>query len=226
MTANLASGPLNLVNELVFIRLYITSTEGQILRHARGTLHGQIYRPSDYTESMLYEYRCWLLENNPRELALKEVPGLYPIPSLSVKLAEYLTITYRATRWGELDRESWSKLIAKCAGGLSLVDESLTLTLEEASLVNKYDVWSGSLSDDRAVDTAWSDMVPDAVGIDMRRSLVKGIVKYDGFGEVERSAMVVALRSVTGHSLTECKSALIYNGWDMRKAETYLRSGK
>ena len=225
MTANLASGPLNMVNELVFIRLYIQSTDGQILRYARGTQYGEIYRPSDDLESMLYEYRCWLLENNPRELALKEVPGLYPIPSLSWKLVDYLTMCYKATRFEGAGRESWAKLIAKCAGGLSLVDETLALTLDEASLVNKYDVWSGSLEMDIPVDTTWSefDMVEKVHGPDER--YVGKVVMLE-FETVEKRAVVAALKSMTGFGMMECKHALEINMWDISLADKWLRRGR
>lgn len=225
MTANLASGPLNMVNELVFVRLYMRSTEGQILRYARGTQYGEIYRPSDDLESMLYEYRCWLLENNPRELALKEVPGLYPIPSLSWKLVDYLDMCYRATRWGGAGRESWAKLIAKCAGGLSLVDETLALTQDEACLVNKYDVWSGSLEMDIPIDAAWSefDMSERVYGPDER--YVGKIVMLE-FETVEKRAVVAALKSMTGFGMMECKHALEINKWDITLADKWLRRGR
>ena len=225
MTANLASGPLNMVNELVFVRLYMQSTEGQILRYARGTQYGEIYRPSDDLESMLYEYRCWLLETNPRELALKEVPGLYPIPSLSWKLVDYLDMCYRATRWGGAGRESWAKLIAKCAGGLSLVDETLALTQDEASLVNKYDMWSGSIEVDIEVDKVWSDYGLDTTvnGPDAR---YVGKVVMMEFETVEKRAVVAALKSMTGFGTMECKHALEINMWDITLADKWLRRGR
>lgn len=225
MTANLASGPLNMVNELVFVRLYMRSTDGQTLTYARGIKYGEIYRPSDDLESMLYEHRCWLLETNPRELALKEVPGLYPIPSLSWKLVDYLTMCYRATRWGGAGRESWAKLVAKCAGGLSLVDETLALTQDEASLVNKYDMWSGSIEVDVEVDKAWSDYGLDTTvnGPDAR---YVGKVVMMEFETVEKRAVVAALKSMTGFGMLECRHALEINGWDITLADNWLRRGR
>lgn len=225
MTANLASGPLNMVNELVFVRLYTKSTDGQTLTYARGIKYGEIYRPSDDLESMLYEYRCWLLETNPRELALKEVPGLYPIPSLSWKLVDYLTMTYRATRWGGAGRESWAKLVAKCAGGLSLVDGTLALTQDEASLVNKYDMWSGSIEVDVEVDKVWSDYGLDTQvhGPDVR---YVGKVVMMEFETVEKRAVVAALKSMTGFGMLECRHALEINGWDITLADKWLRRGR
>lgn len=225
MTANLASGPLNMVNELVFVRLYMKSTDGQTLTYARGIKYGEIYRPSDDLESMLYEYRCWLLETSPRELALKEVPGLYPIPSLSWKLVDYLTMTYRATRWGGAGRESWAKLIAKCAGGLSLVDETLALTQDEASLVNKYDMWSGSIEVDVEIDKVWSDYGLDTTvnGPDVR---YVGKVVMMEFETVEKRAVVAALKSMTGFGMLECKHALEINMWDITLADKWLRRGR
>lgn len=225
MTANLASGPLNIVNELVFVRLYMRSTDGQTLTYARGIKYGEIYRPSDDLESMLYEYRCWLLETNPRELALKEVPGLYPIPSLSWKLVDYLTMCYRATRWGGAGRESWAKLIAKCAGGLSLVDETLALTQDEASLVNKYDMWSGSIEVDVEIDKVWSDYGLDTTvnGPDAR---YVGKVVMMEFETVDKIAVVAALRSMSGFGTLECRHALEINGWDITLAGNWLRRGR
>lgn len=225
MTANLASGPLNIVNELVFVRLYMRSTDGQTLTYARGIKYGEIYRPSDDLESMLYEYRCWLLETNPRELALKEVPGLYPIPSLSWKLVDYLTMCYRATRWGGAGRESWAKLLAKCAGGLSLVDETLALTQDEASLVNKYDMWSGSIEVDVEIDKVWSDYGLDTTvnGPDAR---YVGKVVMMEFETVDKIAVVAALKSMSGFGTLECRHALEINGWDITLADNWLRRGR
>ena len=225
MTANLASGPLNMVNVLVFVRLYMRSTDGQILKYARGIKYGEIYRPSDDLESMLYEYRCWLLETNPRELALKEVPGLYPIPSLSWKLVDYLTMCYRATRWDGAGRESWAKLLAKCAGGLSLVDETLALTQDEASLVNKYDMWSGSIEVDVEVDKVLSDYGLDTTvhGPDAR---YVGKVVMMEFETVEKRAVVAALKSMTGFGMLECRHALEINMWDITLADKWLRRGR
>ena len=225
MTANLASGPLNMVNELVFVRLYMRSTDGQTLTYARGIKYGEIYRPSDDLESMLYEYRCWLLETNPRELALKEVPGLYPIPSLSWKLVDYLDMTYRATRWDGAGRESWAILVAKCAGGLSLVDETLALTQDEANIVNKYDMWSGSIEVDVEVDKVWSDYGLDTTvnGPDAR---YVGKVVMMEFETVEKRAVVAALKSMTGFGMLECRHALEINGWDITLADNWLRRGR
>ena len=224
MTANLASGPLNMINELVFVRLYMRSTDGQTLTYARGIKYGEIYRPSDDLESMLYGYRSWLLETNPRELALKEVPGLYPIPSLSWKLVDYLTMCYRATRWGGAGRESWAKLLAKCAGGLSLVDETLALTQDEASLVNKYDMWSGSIEVDVEIDKVWSDYGLDTTvnGPDAR--YVGKIVMME-FETVDKMAVVAALKSMSGFGTLECRHALEINGWDITLAANWLRRG-
>ena len=225
MTANLASGPLNMVNELVFVRLYIRSTDGQTLTYARGIKYGEIYRPSDDLESMLYDYRSRLLETNPRELALKEVPGLYPIPSLSWKLVDYFDMCYRATRWGGAGRESWAKLVAKCAGGLSLVDETLALTQDEASLVNKYDMWSGSIEVDVEIDKVWSDYGLDTTvnGPDAR---YVGKVVMMEFETVDKIAVVAALRSMSGFGTLECRHALEINGWDITLADNWLRRGR
>ena len=225
MTANLASGPLNMVNELVFVRLYMRSTDGQTLTYARGIKYGEIYRPSDDLESMLYEYRCWLLETNPRELALKEVPGLYPIPSLSWKLVDYLDMCYRATRWGGAGRESWAILVAKCAGGLSLVDETLALTQDEASLVNKYDMWSGSIEVDVEIDKVCSDYGLDTTvnGPDAR---YVGKVVMMEFETVDKIAVVAALKSMSGFGTLECRHALEINGWDITLADNWLMRGR
>lgn len=225
MTANLASGPLNIVNELVFVRLYMRSTDGQTLTYARGIKYGEIYRPSDDLESMLYEYRCWLLETNPRELALKEVPGLYPIPSLSWKLVDYLTMCYKATRFEGAGRESWAKLLAKCAGGLSLVDDTLALTQDEASLVNKYDMWSGSIEVDVEIDKVWSDYGLDTTvnGPDAR--YVGKIVMME-FETVDKIAVVAALKSMSGFGTLECRHALEINGWDITLADNWLMRGR
>lgn len=223
MTVNLASGPINMVNELVFIRLYIKSTNGQTLEYARGTQRGEIYRPSDDLESMLYEYRSWLLETNPRELALKEVPGLFPIPSLSWMLVDYLVMTYRATRWGEVSRESWAKLVAKCAGGLSLVDGDVTLTREEASWVNRFDIWSGSIEVDVCDNRVRVEFVIREETVTEPDERYIGRLGVKGLGDVDKRAYIVALRSISGYSLTECRHALEASGWDITVADNWLK---
>lgn len=223
MTANLASGPLNMVNELAFIRLYMTSKNAITLTYARGTMAGQIYRPSDDIESMLYEYKIWLYEYRSRETAQKEVPGLYPIPLLSPTLAEYLGEVYRYTRFGEVDRESWMRLISKCAGGLSLVDSTLSLTIGEASMVNKYDVWSGSLEVDQFDEVLRLD---DWSRSDTRVIVDDNRVQCDtplGIVWLDKAAMVETLRQLTGRSRADCQRALGFANWDMTDAQRVLR---
>lgn len=242
MTANLASGPLNLVNELVFVRLYMKSDNAITLKYARGTMNGETYRPSDDLESLMYEYRIWLYDNNPRELVLKEIPGLYPIPSLTAKLAEFLGIVYRYTRFGEVDRESWMKLMAKCAGGLSLVDSDLALTVEEARMVSKYDVWSGSIEavecswDEGLVLSAWPEVQHDKVR-EIKRTVNKPleIEEIPEWGDktivdtplgpqsVSKSAMCIALQTITHKDGITCRHTLEECGWDLTLAISMVK---
>ena len=116
-------------------------------------------------------------------------------------------------------------LMAKCAGGLSLVDETLALTQDEASLVNKYDMWSGSIEVDIEVDKVWSDYSLDTTvnGPDAR---YVGKVVMMEFETVEKRAVVAALKSMTGFGMLECRHALEINGWDITLADNWLRRGR
>lgn len=148
MNINLSTGALNLVNEIVYIRLYCKCDDGVMLkRRFEGNKVG-IFRPSDDTESFLYSYRAWLCENTSREKALEETGSLYPIATIGDSLADYLKLWHNTARNVMVDRESWMRLVAKVAGGLSLVDGRLALSQKEASWVNKWDTWSGSLAYD------------------------------------------------------------------------------
>ena len=221
MTTNLASGPVNLVSEIVFIRLYLTSKNAVTLSHARGEYRGEVYRPADDVESTLYVYKSWLMDKYPRELMLKEIPGLYPIPTLGPIFIEFLTWNYRATRWGEVDRESWAKLVAKAAGGLSLVDSKIVLSEEEVAWVNKYDVWSGSverLEDDVPVRSA----LCEGTTCDGRSVEEVGQVKTLG-GVVDKRGLTMALRLTSGFSLIECRCALEICDWSVSDADKWLR---
>ena len=100
MTANLASGPLNLVKEMVFVRLYMTSKDATTLKYARGPMTGQTYRPSDDLESALYAYRVWMYENKPDGIGT-EVSTLYPIAGIYKSFAEFLYKEYSYTRYGK-----------------------------------------------------------------------------------------------------------------------------
>lgn len=229
MTANLASGPLNLVKEMVFVRLYMTSKDATTLKYARGPMTGQTYRPSDDLESVLYAYRAWMYENKPDGIGT-EVSTLYPIAGLYKSFAEFLYKEYSHTRYGKVDRESWMRLMAKCAGGLSLVDSRLELTSVEAGLVNKYDVWSGSITVD---DWEAPVYVPETLSMvhggtvrvvrDLRDRRVTGFWEppRDVCSE-EQADKLAAMRKLTGRSHVDCRKALIDSNWDFAAARELL----
>lgn len=231
MTANLASGPLNLVKEMVFVRLYMTSKDATTLKYARGPMTGQIYRPSDDLESALYAYRVWMYENKPDGIGT-EVSTLYPIAGLYESFAEFLYEDYSYTRYGKVDRESWMALMAKCAGGLSLVDNKLELTPEEAGLVSKYDVWSGSITVD---DWEAPVYVPETLSmvqggmVKVVRDLRDPMELVRGFWEPprdvcseEQADKLAAMRKLTGRSMVDCRKALIDSNWDFVAARELL----
>lgn len=227
MTANLASGPLNLVKEMVFVRLYMTSKDATTLKYARGPMTGQTYRPSDDMESALYAYRAWMYENKPDGIGA-EVSTLYPIAGLYKSFAEFLYEEYCNTRYGKVDRESWMALMAKCAGGLSLVDSKLDLTHEEAGLVNKYDVWAGSISVDYWEAPVYAPGAVDGVTVKVVRDL-RDKRHVTGFWEPSRDVCsedqadkLAAMRKLTGRSHVDCRKALIDNNWDFVAARELL----
>lgn len=230
MTANLASGPLNLVKEMVFVRLYMKSNDATTLKYARGPMTGQTYRPSDDLESALYAYRAWMYENKPDGIGT-EVSTLYPIAGLYKSFAEFLYKEYSYTRYGKVDRESWMILMAKCAGGLSLVDSRLDLTPMEVLLVNKYDVWAGSLS---VEDWEAPVYVPETLSM-VHGGTVKVVRdlrdkrELTGFWEPprdvcseEQADKLAAMRKLTGRSMVDCRKALIDSDWDFVAARELL----
>lgn len=230
MTANLASGPLNLVNEMVFVRLYTTSKDATTLKYARGTMTGQIYRPSDDLESALYAYRAWMYENKPDAIGT-EVSPLYPIAGLYESFAEFMCSNYSYTRYGKVDRESWMRLMAKCAGGLSLVDSKLALSQTEASLVNKYDVWSGSVSVDdweapvqvlETLSMVHGGTVTVVRDLRDRRELTVFWEPPRDVSCEEQAEMLAAMRKLTGRSMVDCRKALINSDWDFIAARELL----
>lgn len=231
MTANLASGPLNLVNEMVFVRLYTTSKDATTLKYARGTMAGQIYRPSDDLESALYAYRAWMYENKPDAIGA-EVSTLYPIAGIYESFAEFMCSNYSYTRYGKVDRESWMRLIAKCAGGLSLVDSKLELSPTEASLVNKYDVWSGSVSvDDWEAPVQVLETLSMVHGgtVTVVRDLRDPMERMRGFWEPprdvsceEQAFLVSQLKILTQRSHVDCRKALMRSNWNIAIARELL----
>ena len=229
MTVNLASGPLNLVKEMVFVRLYMKSIDATTLQYARGTMTGQIYRPSDNLESVLYAYRAWMYENKPDGIGT-EVSTLYPIAGLYESLAEFLCKDYSYTRYGKVDRESWMTLMAKAAGGLSLVDGNLALSPTEAALVQRYDVWSGSVMLDE-----WEVPVQVRETLSMVHGGTVTVVRdlrdrhVTGFWEPPRDVSceqeadkLAAMRKLTGRSHVDCRKALIDSDWDFNAARELL----
>lgn len=229
MTVNLASGPLNLVKEMVFVRLYMKSIDATTLQYARGPMTGQIYRPSDYLESVLYAYRAWMYENKPDGIGT-EVSTLYPIAGLYESFAEFLCKDYSYTRFGMVDRESWMVLMAKAAGGLSLVDSKLALSPTEAALVQIYDVWSGSITVDE-----WEVpvQVPETLSMvhggtvtvirDLRDREVRGFWEPPRDVSCEEQAdKLAAMRKLTGRSMVDCRKALIDSDWDFVAARELL----
>lgn len=225
MTANLASGPLNLVKEMVFVRLYMTSKDATTLKYARGPMTGQTYRPSDDLESALYAYRVWMYENKPDGIGT-EVSTLYPIAGIYESFAEFLYKEYSYTRYGKVDRESWMALMAKCAGGLSLVDKRLALSPVEASLVNKYDMWSGSILVDDWEAPVYVPGAVDSVTVNVVRDLREHVT---GFWEPPRDVSceeeadkLAAMRKLTGRSMVDCRKALIDSNWDFVAARELL----
>ena len=227
MTANLASGPLNLVKEMAFVRLYMTSKDATTLKYARGPMTGQTYRPSDDLESALYAYRVWMYENKPDGIGT-EVSTLYPIAGLYESFAEFLYKEYSYTRYGKVDRESWMTLMAKCAGGLSLVDRKLALSQTEASLVNKYDMWSGSILVDNWEAPVYAPGAVDSVTVKVVRDL-RDKRHVTGFWEPprdvcseEQADKLAAMRKLTGRSMVDCRKALIDSNWDFVAARELL----
>ena len=229
MTANLASGPLNLVKEMVFVRLYMTSKDATTLKYARGPMTGQTYRPSDDLESALYAYRVWMYENKPDGIGT-EVSTLYPIAGLYKSFAEFLYEEYSYTRYGKVDRESWMALMAKAAGGLSLVDKRLALSPTETALVQRYDVWSGSISVDNweapiKVRETLSMVHGGTVTVirDLRDREVRGFWESPRDVSCEEQAdKLAALRKLTGRSHVDCRKALIDSDWDFVAARELL----
>lgn len=227
MTVNLASGPLNLVKEMVFVRLYMKSADATTLKYARGTMTGQTYRPSDYLESVLYAYRAWMYENKPDGIGT-EVSTLYPIAGLYKSFAEFLCKDFSYTRFGKVDRESWMTLMAKAAGGLSLVDSKLALSPTEASLVQRYDVWSGSISVDNWDAPVYAPGAVDSVTVKVVRDL-RDKCHVTGFWEPprdvsceEQADKLAAMRRLTGRSMVDCRKALIDSDWDFVTARELL----
>ena len=225
MTANLASGPLNLVKEMVFVRLYMTSKDATTLKYARGPITGQIYRPSDDLESALYAYRVWMYENKPDAIGTK-VSTLYPIAGLYKSFAEFLYKEYSYTRYGKVDRESWMVLMAKCAGGLSLVDKTLALSPTEAALVQRYDRWSGSILVDNWEAPVYAPGAVDSVTVNVVRDLRDHVTGFlepprDVCSEQEADKLA-AMRKLTGRSHVDCRKALIDSDWDFMVARELL----
>lgn len=225
MTANLASGPLNLVKEMVFVRLYMTSKDATTLKYARGPMTGQIYRPSDDLESALYAYRVWMYENKPDAIGT-EVSTLYPIAGIYESFAEFLCKDYSYTRYGKVDKESWMRLMAKAAGGLSLVDKRLALSPTEAALVQRYDRWSGSILVDNWEAPVYAPGAVDGVSVTVVRDLRDHVT---GFWEPprdvcseEQADKLAAMRRLTGRSMVDCRKALIDSNWDFVAARELL----
>lgn len=229
MTVNLASGPLNLVKEMVFVRLYMKSIDATTLKYARGTMTGQIYRPSDNLESVLYAYRAWMYENKPDGIGT-EVSTLYPIAGLYESFAEFLCKDYSYTRFEKVDRESWMALMAKAAGGLSLVDGNLALSPTEAALVQRYDVWSGAITVDEwevpvQVRETLSMVHGGTVTVirDLRDREVRGFWEPPrDVSSEEQADKLAAMRKLTGRSHVDCRKALINSDWDFVAARELL----
>ena len=231
MTVNLASGPLNLVKEMVFVRLYMKSADATTLQYARGTMTGQTYRPSDYLESVLYAYRAWMYENKPDGIGT-EVSTLHPIAGLYESFAEFLCKDYSYTRFGKVDKESWMVLMAKAAGGLSLVDSKLALSPTEAALVQRYDVWSGSVTvDDWEVPVQVPETLSMVEGgtVIVTRDLRDPMEKMRGFWEPprdvsseEQAFLVSQLKMLTRRSHVDCRKALVNSDWDFIAARELL----
>ena len=220
MSTNLGTGPMNLVQEIVFIRLYTRVFRTGILETKVGGDGWQIYCPSDETQSFLYSYRSWLYETKPSEIARKEIPGLYPIPSLSNYLCEYLTKFYCNARWCDADRESWASLVAKVAGAHSLVDSRVTLTQSEASWVNKLDVWSGAIEIDPDTDERLRSEIPHTIKIMSDAATSDITPESTALSLVE---MGKQLRDTSGYGFAECVHAIKVNGMDADKALRWLR---
>lgn len=225
MILNLASGPLNMIRELVFVRLYMTSKNAVTLKYDNGAMKGKPYKPSDDLESLLYNYKSWMIKHHARETVQKELPGLYPIPSISWYLADFLHENYKATRFSVLDRVSWMRLVCKAAGGLALGDMRLSLTAAEAAVVDTYDRWCGAIDVDVDVNTVLSDVVvvvTEGEGLVPRlRSHASDELEVQTvFGRVEttQSAMCVALEVMTGKSVAECRAVLTRHNWDLSEA--------
>lgn len=231
MTANLASGPLNLVKEMTFVRLYMKSADATTLKYASGPMTGQTYRPSDDLESALYAYRAWMYENKSDGIGT-EVSTLYPIAGIYESFAEFLYEEYSYTRYGKVDRESWMVLMAKAAGGLSLVDKRLTLSPTEAALVQRYDMWSGSITVD---DWEAPVYVPETLSmvhggqLTVVRDLRDPMEQVRGFWEPPRDVCsedqadkLAAMRKLTGRSMVDCRKALIDSNWDFVAARELL----
>lgn len=223
MSTNLGTGPMNLVQEIVFIRLYTRVFRNGILETKVGGQGWQIFCPSDETQSFLYSYRSWLYETKPSEIARKEIPGLYPIPSLSDFICEYLCEFYCNARWCDADRESWAKLVAKVAGAHSLVDSKVTLTQAEASWVNKRDVWTGAIEIDPDVDERLRSEVPHKIKV-MSDAPISDLT----VGDTARVTVEIGkeLSKESGYGLLECVHAIKVNDLDKDKALRWLMRGK
>lgn len=224
MSTNLGTGPMNLIQEIVFIRLYTRVFRTGILETKVGGDSWQIYCPSDETQSFLYSYRSWLYETKPSEIARKEIPGLYPIPSLSNYLCEYLTKFYCNARWCDADRESWASLVAKVAGAHSLVDSKVTLTQSEASWVNKLDVWSGAIEIDPDTDERLRSVIPHNFKV-MSGGLADDVVDEEVAREWADAARRVS--DEERMSLVDAMVAIKRCGGDVEAAKTWIkRRGK
>ena len=228
MTANLASGPLNLVKEMVFVRLYMESNDATTLKYARGTFAKQTYRPSDTLESALYAYRAWMYENKPDGIGT-EVSTLYPIAGLYESFAEFLCKDYSYTRFGKVDKESWMALMAKAAGGLSLVDSKLALSPTEAALVQRHDVWSGAITVDDwevpvQVPETWSMVGGGTVTVvrDLRDPVRGFWEPLRDVSSEEQAVLVSQLKMLTHRSHVDCRKALIDSNWDFMAARELL----
>ena len=117
-------------------------------------------------------------------------------------------------------------LMAKAAGGLSLVDRKLALSPTEASLVNKYDMWSGSILVDNWEAPVYVPGAVDGVTVTVVRDLRDHVT---GFWEPprdvcseEQADKLAAMRKLTGRSHVDCRKALIDSNWDFVAARELL----
>ena len=122
------------------------------------------------------------------------------------------------------------RLMAKCAGGLSLVDRKLALSPTEAALVQRYDMWSGSISVDE-----WEAPVQVHETLSMVHGGTVKVVRdlrdrqLTGFWEPprdvcneEQADKLAAMRKLTGRSMVDCRKALIDSNWDFVAARELL----